>query len=159
MLRQYHYLLHLLFMVSAIIALVFVQMDGFHLGILIWVHLEITHYLNKIGFRFREFGVNTIIIDEIPPDINWGNESQIIREIIDQYISVKKVDPSFIDQIAAIYACKSAVKAGDQLKPEERIHLVDRLFSTDHPYYFPHGRPIIINLSINELDQRFERNA
>ncbi|MBC8255777.1 MAG: DNA mismatch repair endonuclease MutL [Candidatus Marinimicrobia bacterium] len=119
--------------------------------------LEITHYLNKIGFRFREFGENTIIIDEIPPDINWGNESQIIREIIDQYISVKKIDPSFIDQIAAIYACKSAIKAGDQLKPEERIHLIDRLFSTDHPYYCPHGRPIIINLSINELDQRFER--
>jgi len=120
--------------------------------------LEITHYLNKIGFRFREFGENTIIIDEIPPDINWGNESQIIREIIDQYISVKKVDPSFIDQLAAIYACKSAIKAGDQLKPEERIHLIDRLFSTDHPYYCPHGRPIIINLSISELDQRFERS-
>ena len=121
--------------------------------------LEITHYLNKIGFRFREFGENTIIIDEIPPDINWGNESQIIREILDQYISVKNINPSFIDQIAAIYACKSAIKAGDQLKPEERIHLIDRLFSTDHPYYCPHGRPIIINLSINELDQRFERNT
>ena len=121
--------------------------------------LEITHYLNKIGFRFREFGENTIIIDEIPPDINWGNESQIIREIIDQFISVKKIDPSFIDQIAAIYSCKSAIKAGDQLKPEERIHLIDRLFSTEHPYYCPHGRPIIINLSINELDQRFERNT
>ena len=121
--------------------------------------LEITHYLNKIGFRFREFGENTIIIDEIPPDINWGNESQIIREILDQYISVKNISPSFIDQIASIYACKSAIKAGDQLKPEERIHLIDRLFSTDHPYYCPHGRPIIINLSINELDQRFERNT
>ena len=121
--------------------------------------LEITHYLNKIGFRFREFGENTVIIDEIPPDINWGNESQIIREILDQYISVKNINPAFIDQIAAIYACKSAIKAGDQLKPEERIHLIDRLFSTDHPYYCPHGRPIIINLSINELDQRFERNT
>ena len=121
--------------------------------------LEITHYLNKIGFRFREFGENTVIIDEIPPDINWGNESQIIREILDQYISVKNINPSFIDQIAAIYACKSAIKAGDQLKPEERIHLIDRLFSTDYPYYCPHGRPIIINLSINELDQRFERNT
>ena len=121
--------------------------------------LEITHYLNKIGFRFREFGENTVIIDEIPPDINWGNESQIIREILDQYISVKNINPSFIDQIAAIYACKSAIKAGDQLKPEERVHLFDRLFSTDHPYYCPHGRPIIINLSINELDQRFERNT
>jgi len=118
---------------------------------------EITHYLEKIGFRFRQFGENTIIIEGIPPDINWGNESQIINEIIDQYVSVKKIDPAFIDQIAAIYSCKSAIKAGDKLLPEERTHLIDRLFSTEHPYYCPHGRPIIINLSIDELDKRFER--
>ena len=68
------------------------------------------------------------------------------------------MDPTFIDQIAAIYACKSAIKAGDSLQPEERTHLIDRLFSTSHPYYCPHGRPIIINLSIDELDDRFERN-
>jgi DNA mismatch repair protein MutL len=121
--------------------------------------VEITHYLDKIGFRFREFGKNTIIIEGIPSDINWGNESQIIREIIDQYISVKKITPSFIDKIAAIYSCKSAIKAGDSLRAEERMHLIDRLFSTNHPYYCPHGRPIIINLSIDELDQRFERNS
>ena len=121
--------------------------------------VEITHYLEKIGFRFREFGKNTIIIEGIPPDINWGNEDQIIKEIIDQYISVKKINPSFVDQIAAIYSCKSAIKAGDSLEPEERTHLIDRLFSTEHPYYCPHGRPIIINLSINELDQRFERSS
>ena len=69
------------------------------------------------------------------------------------------MDPTFIDQIAAIYACKSAIKAGDSLRPEERTHLIDRLFSTNHPYYCPHGRPIIINLAIDELDQRFERNS
>ena len=120
--------------------------------------IEITHYLEKIGFRFREFGENTIIIEGIPPDINWGNEHQIIREIIDQYISLKKIDPNFIDQIAAMYACKSAIKAGDSLKHSEIRNLVDRLFMTKHPYYCPHGRPIIINLSIDELDERFERH-
>jgi DNA mismatch repair protein MutL len=119
--------------------------------------IEITTYLEKIGFKFREFGENTIIIEGIPPDINWGHESQIVREIIDQYMAERVANPAFIDQIAALYSCKSAVKAGDPLKPEERTHLVNRLFSTEHPYYCPHGRPIIINLSIQELDQRFER--
>ena len=120
--------------------------------------LNITNYLEKIGFRFREFGKHVIIIEGIPPDIKWGNEERIIREIIDQYNSIKKADPSFIDQIAAIYSCKSAIKAGDPLKPIERRNLIDRLFSTQHPYYCPHGRPIIINLSIDELDGRFERH-
>ena len=119
--------------------------------------VEITHYLDKIGFRFREFGNNTIIIEGIPPDINWGNEHDIIREIIDQYISAQEKDPTFIDQIAAMYACKSAIKAGDPLKDIERRNLIDRLFTTEHPYYCPHERPIIIQLSLDELDKRFER--
>ena len=75
----------------------------------------------------------------------------------DVNISVKKIDPSFIDQIAAVYSCKSAIKAGDPLKHSERRNLIDRLFATDHPYYCPHGRPIIVQLSLEELDKRFER--
>ena len=119
---------------------------------------SITHYLEKIGFKFREFGENTIIIEGIPANLKWGNESNIIKEIIDQYIDLKIKDNSFVDNIAAIYACKSAIKAGDPLKPIERRSLIDGLFATKHPYYCPHGRPIIINLSIGDLDERFERH-
>ena len=89
----------------------------------------------------------------------YGNHGIRVNTLCPGGVRDSNMDPTFIDQIAAIYACKSAIKAGDQLNIEERIHLVDRLFSTDHPYYCPHGRPIIINLSINELDQRFERNT
>ena len=39
----------------------------------------------------------------------------------------------------------------------EMQELVNLLFSTEHPYYCPHGRPIIIKLSLEELDKRFER--
>ena len=57
-----------------------------------------------------------------------------------------------------MYAFKSAIKAGDSLQQSEIRNLIDRLFMTEHPYYCPHGRPIIINLSIDELDERFERH-
>ena len=40
---------------------------------------------------------------------------------------------------------------------EEMAMLVNRLFATEHPYYCPHGRPIIMQLSLEELDKRFER--
>ena len=41
---------------------------------------------------------------------------------------------------------------------EEMQELVNRLFATKHPYYCPHGRPIIIQMSLDELDGRFERH-
>ena len=60
--------------------------------------------------------------------------------------------------MASTYACKAAIKAGEKLSPDECKELVDELFSTEHPYYCPHGRPIIVNLTINDLDKRFERH-
>jgi len=114
-------------------------------------------YLNKIGFRMRGFGENTIIVEGVPSDIYSGSVHEVIHEILDKYIEKQEINASFLDYLAATYACKAAIKAGDRLKPEEMKNLVDRLFATDHPYYCPHGRPIIVRLGMDELDKRFER--
>ena len=119
--------------------------------------VEIIPYLTKIGFDIREFGENSIIIEGTPPELNIGREKEVINQILDNYIENKQLNSSFVDYMAATYACKAAVKAGDKLDEDECISLVDKLFSTKHPYYCPHGRPIIINLSMNDLDKRFER--
>lgn len=119
--------------------------------------VEIIPYLTKIGFDIREFGKNSIIIEGTPPELNIGRETEVINQILDNYIENKQLNSSFVDYMAATYACKAAVKAGDKLDEDECISLVDKLFSTKHPYYCPHGRPIIVNLSMNDLDKRFER--
>ena len=120
--------------------------------------LNIIPYLEKIGFKLREFGENSVIIEGVPIDVNWGSEREVISEILEKYMHNSDLDASFIDYIASTFACKAAVKAGDPLTLEERKHLIDKLFATKHPYYCPHGRPIIINLSIDDLDKRFERH-
>ena len=120
--------------------------------------LNIIPYLEKIGFKLREFGKNSVIIEGVPMDGNWGTEKEVISEILEKYMHNSDLDASFIDYIASTFACKAAVKAGDPLTLEERKHLIDKLFATKHPYYCPHGRPIIINLSIDDLDKRFERH-
>ena len=119
--------------------------------------LDILPYLNKIGFDIREFGENAIIIEGSPPELSNGKEKEVINDILDNFIEHKELNSSFIDYMAATYSCKAAIKAGDKLDETECVNLIDKLFSTKHPYYCPHGRPIIINLTINDLDKRFER--
>ena len=121
------------------------------------VLLEIFPYLEKLGFRMKENGQNRILLEAIPSNMGWGNESTVIREIIDNYITNKENSSSFMKSLAASYSCHAAVKAGDSLSKEEMQLLVNNLFGTKHPYYCPHGRPIIVQLSLEELDQRFER--
>tara|TARA_Y100001970_G_scaffold212696_1_gene259762 strand:- start:8091 stop:9824 length:1734 start_codon:yes stop_codon:yes gene_type:complete len=120
--------------------------------------LDLSYYLKKIGFEFREFGDHSIIIEGVPSDLELGKEEEVINDIIDKYTKTKKKSSSFVDYIAATYACKAAVKAGEKLSNNECKSLVDELFATKHPYYCPHGRPIIINLSLEDLDSRFERH-
>ena len=119
---------------------------------------EILDYLKKIGFNLRIFGHKSIIIEGVPVDLPYGREEEVINDILDHYIKTKSTNSSFIEYMAATYACKAAIKAGDKLDDKECITLIDRLFSTKHPYYCPHGRPIIINLTLDDLDSRFERH-
>lgn len=119
---------------------------------------EIVSYLEKIGFQMREFGENTIIVEGVPSDISQGVEEKVIREVLEFYCEHEYMKSEVLDLIAATYSCKAAIKAGDSLNPPEMKVLIDQLFHTEHPYYCPHGRPIIVNLGIEELDKRFERS-
>ena len=119
---------------------------------------EILPYLLKIGFKIRLFGKNSIIVEGVPPELSLGKEKEIINNILDHYIQNKKFNSSFIEYMASTYACKAAIKAGDKLSYDECAELIDKLFITKYPYYCPHGRPIIVNLTIEELDKRFERH-
>ena len=122
------------------------------------VLLDILPYLEKLGFRMKENGQNKILLEAIPSDMGWGNENSVIRDIIDHYVANREKSSSYMENLAASFACHAAVKAGDSLTLEEMQVLVNRLFATKHPYYCPHGRPIIVQLSLEELDQRFERS-
>jgi DNA mismatch repair protein MutL len=114
--------------------------------------------LNQIGFQLKFFSKNTIVIEGVPEDIKSGSEERILREFIKEY-SVndreKKLEQK--DNIAKSYSCKAAIKAGDKLSEKEMHLLIDQLFATSMPYVCPHGRPIIIKISLEEFDRRFGR--
>ena len=122
------------------------------------VLFDVLPYLEKIGFKIKKQDNLSIKIDAIPSEMAIGNEREVIREILDNFLKERKKYSSFQEGIAAMFACKAAIKAGDSLMREEMQELVNRLFSTKHPYYCPHGRPIIVQMSLDELDGRFERH-
>ncbi len=120
--------------------------------------LDVLPYLEKIGFKIKKQDDSSIRIEAIPSEMALGNERMVIREILDNFLNERKQYSSFQEGLAAMFACKAAIKAGDPLTREEMRELVNRLFATEHPYYCPHGRPIIVQMSLEELDGRFERH-
>ncbi len=121
------------------------------------VLLDVLPALEKIGFRLKEFGKHTVMVEAVPSVMGWGNEKGVIRDIIDHYLEHNKEHSSYQEAIAASFACHAAIKAGDPLSREEMQALVNQLFGTKNPYHCPHGRPVIVQLTLAELDKRFER--
>jgi DNA mismatch repair protein MutL len=119
---------------------------------------ELKPFLVKLGFELKFFSRNTVVIEGVPDDIKRGTEEQVLIEILKEYIEnrrEKKLEQK--DNIAKSYSCKAAIKAGDSLTEKEMRLLIDQLFATSMPYVCPHGRPIIIKISTDELDKKFGR--
>jgi DNA mismatch repair protein MutL len=119
---------------------------------------DLQPYLVKLGFQLKLFGKNTIVVEGVPPDVRPGHEATIFQEVVDEFRDEARNPVSEVrDRVARSYACRAAIKAGDKLSVQEMGTLMEQLFKTEVPYVCPHGRPVSIKLSIEELDKRFGR--
>jgi DNA mismatch repair protein MutL len=118
---------------------------------------ELKSLLEKIGFGIRLFSGSTIVIDAIPMDVKMGREAQIITDIIDYYKENVASEFNRDEKMAAAFACKNAIKSGEELSQAQMHALVDQLFACASPYFCPHGRPVVVTLSLEDIDRKFKR--
>jgi DNA mismatch repair protein MutL len=119
---------------------------------------EIGDELYRLGFNIRPFGGMSVMIEGVPPDVRDGTESTILQDMIAEYQeNASRLKLEKRDNLAKSYSCRNAIMTGQKLGVEEMRMLIDRLFATRMPYVCPHGRPVIIRLSLDELDRMFGR--
>ncbi len=121
---------------------------------------EIREEFEHLGFVLRLSAPHGVTVEAVPQDVRPGMEESILEEMIEQYREYHAA--GITDRrhnVAASYGCRAAIKAGDKLTPSEMQNLIDQLFATSNPYVCPHGRPIVIKLSLDELDRRFGRTS
>jgi DNA mismatch repair protein MutL len=122
------------------------------------VYEEIREELYRLGFGIRSFGGMSVMIEGVPPDVRDGTEATILQDMIAEYQeNASKLKLEKRDNLAKSYSCRNAIMTGQKLSMEEMRMLIDRLFATRMPYVCPHGRPVIIRLSLDELDRMFGR--
>ncbi|NQV18566.1 MAG: DNA mismatch repair endonuclease MutL [Armatimonadetes bacterium] len=123
---------------------------------LISENLEI---FNKIGFSIKTFSGNSIVIDEIPIELEDWDGGDIFIEIIKQLEDEFSETEDFRDSISKSVACKAAIKAGKKMSKKEMLALINDLFACEVPYFCPHGRPLIIKMNLNEFEKKFKRTS
>ncbi|PAE26828.1 DNA mismatch repair endonuclease MutL [Bacillus sp. 7894-2] len=124
-------------------------------------YIKIDEYkaeLEKVGVFLEPFGHNSFIVRSHPQWLPKGEEQEIIEDMIEQLLAMKKVDIKKLREEAAIMmSCKASIKANHHLRNDEIQALLDELRSSSDPFTCPHGRPIIIHYSTYEMEKMFKR--
>ncbi len=121
---------------------------------------EFLPFLERLGFVIKYFGQRTMMIEAVPSGSRYANNLQdgkILLEIIDDFRRGKREKLEIRDNVARSFACHSAVRSGDRLSPATMQALLAQLSQTKSPYFCPHGRPVMIQIPLEELDKRFGR--
>lgn len=114
--------------------------------------------LEKVGVFLEDFGLNSFIIRSHPQWFPKDKEKEIIEEMIEQLLEMKKVDIKKLREEAAIMmSCKASIKANRHLRNDEIQRLLDDLRKASDPFTCPHGRPIIVHFSIYDMEKMFKR--
>jgi DNA mismatch repair protein MutL len=114
--------------------------------------------LKELGFSLEtEKSENSVkvVLKSIPSLLKITQAQETLIEMLEEYrIPFNK--PKSILHVLASKACKTAVKTGDKLSVDEAKMLLDEI-KRRNLLTCPHGRPIMLKITFDQLDSYFER--
>ncbi|MGI8555815.1 MAG: DNA mismatch repair endonuclease MutL [Pyrinomonadaceae bacterium] len=115
--------------------------------------------LENLGFGLMRLSGRTIAIKSVPTDLPPSEIRNLLAEVLDTIEKEKSggAKQFLRDHIAASLACKAAVKINMKLTLEKMQWLIDRLLTTSSPTTCPHGRPVILRLTMRDIERGFHR--
>ena len=115
--------------------------------------------LENLGFGLMRLSGRTIAIKSVPTDLLPSEARNLLAEVLDTVEKENRgaAKATLRDDIAASLACKAAVKINMKLTPEKMQWLIDKLLTTSSPTTCPHGRPVILRLTMKDIERGFHR--
>lgn len=106
----------------------------------------------------EDFGGGAVIVRSAPSEVDAGEIEGILTALGEELLSTGRADPeSARDVLMHTIACKAAIKGGQKNSREELLK-VARAVMDGQVKYCPHGRPVAIELTRAQLEQRFGRS-
>ena len=111
----------------------------------------------RIGFTIEEFGSNSFVVQVVPAIINDSDIKTVIMDIFEDLKDYDLTKINIVNELIKRTACRAAIKSGDSLTKEEMLSLLEQLSNCSLPFTCPHGRPTMLDITIDELEKRFHR--
>ena len=113
--------------------------------------------LSDLGFEIEPYGAGAYAIRALPDDMDVSDAKAAVEEICEKLRRGDIVSAdSARDELLHTVACKAAIKAGRRHDIRELERIADAVIAGE-VRYCPHGRPVSVRLTKNELDKFFSR--
>ncbi|HET7824158.1 MAG TPA: DNA mismatch repair endonuclease MutL [Anaeromyxobacter sp.] len=115
--------------------------------------------LRRVGLDVEPFGGDSFAVKGAPAALGGADMEALLGDLASQLAEVERgsaLDEAYHDLLATM-ACHSAVRANQDLSPEEARALLDGLDAIDFKARCPHGRPVVMELPLAELERRVGR--
>jgi DNA mismatch repair protein MutL len=121
--------------------------------------LEMKEALSALGIEIEDFGGTSILVRSIPEVLSSHPAGELLEETVLELREeiVPKEAIKAREKLAAILACKAAVKSGSRLSPREVAALLESRDRMSNKYQCPHGRPTTLSFSLEEIEKGFRR--
>jgi DNA mismatch repair protein MutL len=107
---------------------------------------QLSELLARVGFEADGQG-GTLEVKSVPGGIRHGDPALLLRDLLETWSSE-----------GTPIACHSVVRAGDRLSPAEAQALLGEMDgAAPGSAHGPHGRPVLLRLSLSEIARRFGR--
>jgi DNA mismatch repair protein MutL len=120
---------------------------------------DIAEELSYNGFEAEPFGARSVAVKIAPAGVDAAQIEHMLNEILeqitreDQAINLEAVRT----RIAASIACHAAIKVNMPLEQNKMEWLLAELAKTEHPMACPHGRPVVLRYSMQDIQKAFKR--
>jgi len=128
--------------------------------------VEAPELVTRLGFEIESFGEGAVIVRAIPAELSGQDVGELVTDLagaIEEVDRGEEADASAIrwlpslDRLFATMACHSARRFGDRLPTEEQQAILAGLDTIPWAPTCPHGRPVAILMSLDDLELRFRR--
>ena len=115
--------------------------------------------LATLGFELERFGDHTVAVRALPDLLASADPAEVLSEVLGELAArdATELVADALDHVLATMACHSVVRAGDVLGPHEVRALLESMDGIDYRAHCPHGRPVLLRMSLGEIERRFGR--
>lgn len=121
--------------------------------------LEFADNLAQLGLKIEEFGLQAVLVREVPAILGKVEVKPLIKDLaaqISEWGSAYALSDK-IHHLCATVACHGSVRAGRTLNIEEMNHLLRDMEKTEYSGQCNHGRPTYIKIKLSDIEKLFER--